>query len=73
MSPGGGDSEGNSSSSSLHCEGYCVDHDEYDEEDHDDGDEWLRSIEACSVPGVQPQHVHIKVGADEKQGKKRLF
>ncbi|PPQ72140.1 hypothetical protein CVT26_006896, partial [Gymnopilus dilepis] len=53
--------------------GYCVDHDEHDEEDEDDGDEWLRSVVPCSRPGVVPQHVHIKVAIDEKQGKRRFF
>ncbi|TRM61900.1 kinase-like domain-containing protein [Schizophyllum amplum] len=40
----------------------------------DDGDEWIKSIMPCSAPGVQPQHVHIKVTtADEKGGKRRFF
>lgn len=65
-------SEGGSCSS-LQFEGYCVDHDFYDEEEYDDGDAWLRGIEACSVPGVVPQHVHIKVASEEKQSKRRLF
>ncbi|EAU88460.2 other/HAL protein kinase [Coprinopsis cinerea okayama7 len=51
----------------------CVDHDECDSEDDDDGDEWLTSIVPCSRPGVQPQHVHIKVQVDEKAGKRRFF
>jgi hypothetical protein len=53
--------------------GHCVDHDDHDEADEDDGDEWLKGIEACSIPGVVPLHVHIKVAVDEKQGKKRFF
>lgn len=53
--------------------GHCVDHDEHDEEDEDDGDEWLKSVVPCSTPGVVPQHVHIKVAVDEKQGKRKFF
>lgn len=54
-------------------EGHCVDHDDHDVADEDDGDEWLKSIESCSVPGVVPKHVHIKVQVDEKQGKRKFF
>ena len=53
--------------------GHCVDHDEHDEADEDDGDEWLKSIEPCSTPGIEPRHIHIKVAVDDKQGKKRFF
>lgn len=53
--------------------GHCIDHDDYDPEDEDDGDEWLKSIVPCSRPGVQPCHVHIKVAVDEKQGKRKFF
>ena len=51
--------------------GHCVDHDDCDEED--DGDEWLKSIESCSKPGIMPGHVHIKVAGEEKQGKRKFF
>ncbi|KAF8201677.1 other/HAL protein kinase [Pholiota molesta] len=54
-------------------EGYCVDHDDHDAADEDEGDEWLKSIEPCSRPGVVPKHVHIKVTVDEKQGKRKFF
>lgn len=53
--------------------GHCVDHDDCDPDDEDDGDDWLRSIVPCSRPGAQPSHVHIKVAVDEKQGKRRFF
>ncbi|KAF5358277.1 hypothetical protein D9756_001647 [Leucocoprinus leucothites] len=53
--------------------GHCVDHDDCDPEDEDDGDEWLKNIAPCSRPGVEPSHVHIKVPVDEKQGKKKFF
>ena len=51
--------------------GHCVDHDDCDEED--DGDEWLKSIESCSKPGIVPSHVHIKVAVEEKQTKRKFF
>jgi len=47
--------------------GYCVDHDNEDE--HDDGDEWLTSLQPCSMPGVVPKHVHIKIAVEEKKRK----
>jgi serine/threonine protein kinase len=50
----------------------CMDHD-CDEEDEDDGDEWLKSIAPCSATGCQPQHVHIKVAVEEKPHKRRFF
>jgi hypothetical protein len=53
--------------------GHCIDHDDYDPEDEDDGDEWLKSIAPCSRPGAVPSHIHIKVPVDEKQGKKKFF
>ncbi|KXN85465.1 Serine/threonine-protein kinase oca2 [Leucoagaricus sp. SymC.cos] len=53
--------------------GHCVDHDDCDPEDEDDGDEWLKSIVSCSRPGVTPCHIHIKVPVDEKQAKKKFF
>ena len=59
------------SSSSSFSMGHCVDHDDCDEED--DGDEWLKSIESCSIPGIVPNHVHIKVAVEEKQGKRKFF
>ena len=39
----------------------------------DEGDEWLRDIEACSAVGKNATHAHIKVVVDEKQHKKRFF
>ena len=59
------------SSSSSFSMGHCVDHDDCDEED--DGDEWLKSIESCSISGIVPNHVHIKVAVEEKQGKRKFF
>jgi hypothetical protein len=59
------------SSSSSFTAGYCVDHDDGDEED--DGDEWLKSIQPCSIPGIVPKHVHIKVAVEEKQGRRKFF
>ncbi|KAG6890459.1 hypothetical protein C0992_001506 [Termitomyces sp. T32_za158] len=53
--------------------GHCVDHDDYDSDDEDDGDEWLTSIVPCSQPGVEPGHVHIKVTEDDKKSSKRRF
>lgn len=50
----------------------CQDH-AHKPEDEDDGDPWLRSIMPCSEPGAKPNHMHIKVSVDEKQGKRRLF
>ncbi|KAF8969993.1 hypothetical protein BDZ97DRAFT_1793829 [Flammula alnicola] len=50
-----------SSASSTFTSGHCVDHDDHDEADEDDGDEWLKSIEPCSMPGVVPKHVHVKM------------
>ena len=60
-------------SDKAYATGHCVDHDEHDEADDDDGDEWLKSIEPCSTPEIEPRHVHIKVAVDDKQGKKRFF
>ena len=54
-------------------EGHCVDHDEYDEGDEDEGEQWIKSLEPCSKEGVQPAHLHIRVAIDEKQGKKKFF
>ncbi|KAF8902052.1 hypothetical protein CPB84DRAFT_1846471 [Gymnopilus junonius] len=62
-----------SGDASPYHSGYCIDHDEHDEEDEDEGDEWLRSVVPCSRPGAAPQHVHVKVAVDEKQGKRKFF
>jgi serine/threonine protein kinase len=59
------------SSCSTFSMGHCVDHDDCDEED--DGDEWLKSIESCSIAGIVPDHVHTKVAMEEKQGKRKFF
>lgn len=48
------------------CEDHCH------PEEEDDGDEWLKSIVACSHPGAQPNHTHISVVVEEKH-KKRFF
>jgi len=48
----------------------CEDH-RFGEED--DGDEWLKSVECCSIPGTVATHVHTKIAIDEKQHKKRFF
>jgi len=63
-----------SSSSGLETPpgGHCVDHDDCDPEDEDDGDEWLKNIKSCSQSGAGC-HVHIKVPVDEKQGRKKFF
>lgn len=53
--------------------GHCVDHDDCDPEDEDDGDEWLKNIKSCSQSGAKPCHAHIKVPVDEKQGRKKFF
>lgn len=46
------------------------------EEESDDGDAWLKSIETCSAYtalGKPSPHEHCKIPIDEKQGKKRFF
>ena len=48
----------------------CEDH-RFGEED--DGDEWLKSVECCSIPDTVANHVHTKIAIDEKQHKKRFF
>lgn len=48
----------------------CEDHKLGEE---DDGDEWLKSINCCSISGTTPEHMHTKVGDDEKQHKRRFF
>ena len=50
----------------------CADHN-WDPEEEDDGDEWLRSIVPCSTPHLSPSHPHIKVAVDEKSSKRKLF
>jgi hypothetical protein len=52
---------------------HCIDHDDCDPEDEDDGDEWLRSIQPCSMPGVECNHTHIKVTVEEKKSGRRRF
>jgi hypothetical protein len=52
--------------------GHCVDHD-CDPEEEDDGDEWLKSIQPCSLPDHTPSHVHIKVAVEEGKHKRRFF
>jgi len=52
--------------------GPCQDHD-LSADEEDDGDAWLKSIKACSTPGVIPEHTHIKVTVDEKAHKRRFF
>jgi len=47
-------------------------------EDHrlgeeDDGDEWLKTVECCSIPGTVPSHVHTKIAIDEKHHKRKFF
>ncbi|KAI0006086.1 hypothetical protein BJV74DRAFT_20083 [Russula compacta] len=65
--------DGNPSSHSLDTlPGVCQDHD-LSAEDEDDGDAWLKSIQACSTPGVKLSHAHIKVSVDEKAHKRRFF
>ncbi|KAG6911462.1 hypothetical protein DXG01_014536 [Tephrocybe rancida] len=53
--------------------GHCVDHDDCDSGDEDDGDEWLKGIVPCSIPYTTADHVHIKVAEDEKKTAKRRF
>ena len=48
----------------------CEDHKLGEE---DDGDEWLKAVNCCSIPGTVSDHVHTKVVVDEKQHKKRFF
>jgi len=47
-------------------------------EDHrlgeeDDGDEWLKSVNCCSIPDSVASHIHTKIAVDEKQHKRRFF
>jgi len=48
----------------------CEDHKLGEE---DDGDEWLKAINCCSIPDMGSNHVHTKVVVDEKQHKRRFF
>jgi serine/threonine protein kinase len=57
----------NSHGTETRCEDHC------DPEDEDDGDDWLRNIQACSHSGVKPTHVHVKIMVEEKSSKKRFF
>lgn len=50
----------------------CADHN-WDPEEEDDGDEWLKSIVPCSSPHVTPTHSHIKVAVEEKSSRRKLF
>lgn len=47
-------------------------------EDHkagveDDGDEWMKTINCCSIPDAIVSHIHTKVLVDEKQHKRRFL
>ncbi|KAI8998525.1 hypothetical protein BD414DRAFT_533366 [Trametes punicea] len=53
---------------SPRCQDHC-----HSPEEEDEGDEWLKSIVPCSVPGHTPNHTHIKVDVDEKHHKRRFF
>jgi len=44
-----------------------------DPDDEDDGDEWIKGINCCSVAGITPHHHHIKMAVDEKQHKRKFF
>lgn len=48
----------------------CEDHKLGEE---DDGDEWLKTINCCSIPDTCPDHIHTKIVIDEKQHKRRFF
>jgi len=48
----------------------CEDHKIGEE---DDGDEWLKGANCCSIPDAVPDHVHTKILVDEKQHKRRFF
>ena len=51
---------------SFECEDHKIGED-------DDGDEWLKTINCCSIPDTVTNHIHTKVVVDEKQHKRRLF
>lgn len=48
-----------------------VDDSEPEDEELDEGDSWIQSIEVCTGDGP-PKHMHVKI-ADEKVGRKKLF
>ena len=48
----------------------CEDHKIGEE---DDGDEWLKTINCCSILDTVTDHIHTKVVVDEKQHKRRFF
>ena len=52
--------------------GPCQDHD-LSADEEDDGDAWLKSLRACSTPGIMLEHTHIKVTVEEKAHKRRFF
>ncbi|KAF8350785.1 hypothetical protein F5887DRAFT_317589 [Amanita rubescens] len=43
----------------------CADHN-WDPEEEDDGDEWLKSIGTCSVPSQLRQHINISKSKSKK-------
>ena len=62
-----------SSSHGIHTPpGPCQDHD-LSADEEDDGDAWLKSLRACSTPGIMLEHTHIKVTVEEKAHKRRFF
>lgn len=48
-----------------------VDDSEPEDEESDEGDSWIHSIEVCTDDGP-PKHMHVKI-ADEKIGRKKFF
>jgi serine/threonine protein kinase len=67
--------DGSSSSRGIDTPpGLCQDHD-LSADEEDDGDPWLKSIEACSTlkPNAKPEHKHITVTVEEKAHKRRFF
>ena len=53
--------------------GVCEDHSGLDPMEADDGDEWLKGLSSCSLPGAARSHTHMKVAVDEKHHKRRFF
>lgn len=51
----------------------CADHDCRYQGELDDGDEWVKSISACSDVDHAPTHTHVKLQIEEKPVKKRFF
>jgi hypothetical protein len=51
----------------------CEDHCGLDPDDEDDGDEWIKGIQACSGSHVEYNHTHIKIAVEEKQHKRKFF